>query len=587
MSPEPEPTRKSIRRRLKKGTRQVPAAAGSWTLRFAATLSTPGVLLATLFFAGSLTPSLLPRTFLMQGVLSGVSIAIGYGIGVFARWLWGYLELPVPGPRAHRALVFSAGGACLVVAGLFLWQAAGWQDSVRAIMGTEPVGSAHPFRVGAIAVLVASLLLALARAFHLVLRALTHRLGEHFPRRIATVIGVLLAVTAFWSTIDGVLFQRALRAMDASFREVDARVSPELAAPTDPLRPGSAQSLLAWDELGHRGREFVASGPTVDELRAFLPPGGDADEVLSPIRVYVGLNSAETVRDRAALALAELRRVGAFERSVLVIATPTGTGWLDPSGMDALEYLHRGDVATVAVQYSYLPSWLAMLVEPEYGAETARAVFTEVYGHWSELPPDNRPRLYLYGLSLGALNSERSADLFDVIADPFMGALWVGPPFRSESWRERTEERAPDSPAWLPRFRDGSVIRFSNQWDGPDIPGVGWGPLRIVYLQYASDPITFFAPETLWQRPEWMEEPRAPDVSPDFRWLPVITTLQLAVDLAVGHNAPLGYGHVYAPEHYVDAWVQVTDPPGWTEPEIERLQGVLRERREAQLAGRE
>ena len=95
---------------------------------------------------------------------------------------------------------------------------------------------------------------------------------------------------------------------------------------------------------------------------------------MEPLRVYVGLNSAETVEQRAELALAELKRVGAFDRAVMVIATPTGTGWVDPAGIARRDPLSRR-VLSVSVQYSYLPSWLSLLVEPDTGAETARAVF--------------------------------------------------------------------------------------------------------------------------------------------------------------------------------------------------------------------
>ena len=64
--------------------------------------STGGLLLGTLFFAASLTPTLLPRNFVTQGVLSGCSLAAGYGIGVFGRWLWAYMELPQPKGRLVR-----------------------------------------------------------------------------------------------------------------------------------------------------------------------------------------------------------------------------------------------------------------------------------------------------------------------------------------------------------------------------------------------------------------------------------------------------------------------------------------------------
>lgn len=83
---------------------------------------------------------------------------------------------------------------------------------------------------------------------------------------------------------------------------------------------------------------------------------------MEPIRTYVGLQGAETPEERARLALAELKRAGGFDRSVVVIVTPTGTGWIDPAALTALEYLHHGDVASVAVQYSYLNSPLSLTV---------------------------------------------------------------------------------------------------------------------------------------------------------------------------------------------------------------------------------
>src|SRR5690606_36676478 len=105
---------------------------------------------------------------------------------------------------------------------------------------------------------------------------------------------------------------------------------------------------------------------------------------------------------------------------------------------------------------------------------------------------------------------------------PFDGALWSGPPFRNETWRSVTERRVQGSPAWLPRFRDSSIIRFTDQNNRLDLPGVPWGPLRIAFLQYASDPITFFEPSMLYRQPYWMQFPRGSDVTPELRWIPVV-----------------------------------------------------------------
>ncbi len=529
---------------------------------------TAGLLTGTLFFAFSLTPSLLPRTFEVQGIISGLSFSAGYALGYAGRWLWAYLELPEPGARVERVVKLAAAAICLVTAAVFLYQASSWQNSVRRLMEMDEVSGIRPFSIALIALLVFACLLLLARLFRQTFQFLSRRLQPYVPPRVSHALGVFAAVVLFWSVIDGVIFALALRAADNSYQQLDGLMQDDLNPPTDPMRTGSAESLVRWEALGGRGRRFVTSGPDDEELSEFF-----GEPKPAPIRVYVGLNAADTPEERAQLALAELIRVGGFERSLLLLATPTGRGWVDPAAQNTVEYLHRGDVATIAAQYSYLPSPLALLVEGEYGVETARALFQAVYAYWTQLPEDDRPALYLHGLSLGALNSDRSFDFYDIIDDPFQGALWSGPPFRSSTWRTVTESRDPGSPAWLPRFRDGAVVRFMNQFQGLDT-GDDWGDFRIAYVQYASDPVTFFEPQSLYREPEWMQTPRGPDVSPALRWYPVITMLQLVADLAAG-SAPPGYGHEIAAEHYIDAWVALTEPQGWTEKELARLRALF------------
>lgn len=535
-----------------------------------------GLLLGTLFFAASLTPTLLPRNFVTQGILSGFSLAAGYGIGAFGRWLWGYMELPeLQGRLLHIAKLAAAAG-CAVVAIIFLWRAPSWQNSIRELMELAPVETVYPLEVGLIALAVFAVLIALARLFQLIFRFVATRVNRLLPRRVSNVIGVIAAVALFWSAISGVLFRGALRVADASFQEHDALIEPETAPPTHPLKTGSSASLLTWDELGRQGRRYIASGPTGEDISAF-----SGRTALEPLRVYVGRRSADTPEARAKLALEELKRVGGFERPVLIVITPTGTGWVDQAAIDSVEYLHDGAVASVALQYSYLASWLSLIVEPDYGADSARALFKEIYGYWITLPRDSRPRLYLHGLSLGAMNSQQSTDLFEVLGDPLAGALWSGPPYTSRLWRFFTESRNPGSPAWLPRFRDGAFVRFMNQ-DGefaasPSMPQAAWGPMRVVYLQYASDPVTFYEYHSLYREPDWMLPPRGPDVSPQLRWYPVVTFLQLTLDMFMATTSPIGYGHVFAPAHYLDAWIAVTDVRDPSPDEIARLKHHLSE----------
>lgn len=517
-------------------------------------LSVIGLAIGFAFFAASLTPSLMPRSFVVQGVLSGISAAVGYLVGVMLVWLWTYMELPRPraGLPVYRAVVLVLG---ILAAIGFLWQAAGWQNSIRDLWHMEPVETADPFKLAGIAFLVFMVGILIGRLFLFTWRWFSRRLARYVPQRVSNVIGGVIAIALFWSVVEGVLLRAGLHLADSSFQKVDALIEADVPQPTASGKTGSPASLVAWNGLGRQGRHFVDSGPDAADIQGFWN-----SEAKEPIRVYMGLNNAATIEERAKLALEEMKRQGAFDRSLLVIIAPTGTGWVDPAAMDTLEYLQHGDVASVALQYSYLTSWLSLLVEPEYGADSAKALFREVYGYWTKLPHDKRPKLYLHGLSLGSLNSQLSADLFDIVADPYQGALWSGPPFESEMWRSVTAGRDPGSPAWLPRFRDGSIIRFTDQTNALDLPGAVWGPIRMVYLQYASDAVTFFDPHSFYREPDWMKAPRGPDVSPSFRWFPVLTMLQLLVDMATATTSPMGHGHVYAPQHYIDAWIAVTAP---------------------------
>lgn len=533
-------------------------------------MSTGGLIVGTTFFALALTPSLLPRDYVLQGVLCGCAFAIGYGLGAYLQWLWHWLELKLPGEKFARRVRLAALGLSGVVAIAFLALSSGWQNSVRDVMAMPPVNANHAVLVAAIAILPATILITLGWLLVKIVDATSRRLKLVLPRRVAFAVSLVLVFIATSFVVNGVVVRGVLRAADTFYAELDALAGQYEEPPVDALRSGSAASLIPWNTIGRDSRGYVMSGPTADEIAALT---GRA--ATTPVRVYVGLRSAETFEERAQLALEEMKRVGAFSRSVLVLVMPVGTGWVDPVGMDTLEILHGGDVASVALQYSYLTSWISLLAEPDVGVEASRALFSAVYGYWRTLPHEERPKLYLYGMSLGAYASQSSTELYDVLDDPFQGALWVGPPFASQAWRSLVSGRVPGSKAWLPQVGNSSTVRFANQFTDLASFERKWGPTRIVYLQYASDPIVFFDPDAWRREPAWMRGDRASDVTPQLRWFPIVTSLQLALDLTLSQSAPIGYGHVYAPQHYIDAWVAVTDPPGWDETSLARLRREL------------
>lgn len=543
-----------------------------WLHQYWQSFSFVGLVFATLFFAGSVTPSLLPRHFALQGILSGFALAIGYGAGNLTVWLWTFWELPIPGPRSERVFRRVTVLSTSLVFVLFLRQMTFWQNSIRELMEMEPLQTAYPYRTGLIAVIVGVLTIGTVRRLVLVTIFFAAKLNHFLPRRVSYALGTVIVLTLFVGTVNGVIARTLLVYADASFSRFDELVEDNMAQPERRTASGSSDSLITWDTIGRRGKLFILDGPSKKDLEEF-----SGMSALQPLRIYVGLRSRETMKQRAELALEELKRVGGFDRSVLVLATPTGTGWLDPSAVDTLEYLHNGDTAIVSTQYSYLPSWLTITVDPDRSRRSARILFEEIYDYWKTLPKDSRPRLYLHGLSLGSLGSESCADLFTIFEDPMQGALWSGPPFPSPHWKALTAGRNKGTPAWLPEFRDGAMVRFTGHINGLN-RGTRWGPIRSVYVQYASDPMVFFSTDLLFREPEWLQGQRGPDVSPHLRWYPIITFLQIAFDLPVATSVPMGYGHNYAPKHYIDAWIAVTEPVDWAPEKTRRLKALFADR---------
>ena len=531
------------------------------------------MLSGSLFWFAALSPSLIPRNGLLQGAIGGLCFGVGYALTVAALSLWRWLGFPVVRQPLlgfiRKSVAMAAAGFLLVAAIL----ADRWQNDVRSALGMPPAEAGWPVLLLAVGLVLILLLLLAGRVFSALTDVFRSLLRSILPLRAAAVLAACLAAWVFWAIGNGFLLEAVLRGLDSSYRRIDELIPADERKPGDPLKSGSEASLLTWDQLGREGRRRVLSSPAAGEISSLT-----GRPAMDPLLVYVGLNSAETPEARAALALSEMERIGAFQRKILVIATPTGTGWVDPAGMLPLEVMHGGDVASVSVQYSYLPSWLTLFVDPVYGEETANAVFQSVYGHWRAMPKEERPRLFLFGLSLGSLNSDLASDAYSVLGDPFEGALWAGPPFASRTWPQVTATRQAGSPAWLPDARHSGVFRLFTAEDRQQLAEPGWGPVKLLYLQYPSDPITFF--ETgMWRRePDWMKAPRGPGVSPSLTWLPGISFIQLAFDMMTATTVPKGRGHVYDARDYAEGWRALTRPEGFDDEAMTRLQAWLAER---------
>jgi uncharacterized membrane protein len=548
-------------------------------------LGTPtfgGLLVALVFWWQSLTPTLIPRSALTQAAVTGVCAAIGYGIGTvagrsIARFVSARRWPPGPGAQRLAWIVLGAGWPVLVALGSVSWVS--WQNRQRDLMGMPSVGWTDAALMAALALAAGVVFVLIGRAMVRGVAALHRIAGRHLPASLAAPATILLLVLVVGVLGGGAAWRGLTAVVSSTAGATDDATDEGIEIPELPTVSGSSGSLVSWDALGRHGRTFVATATTAEELAAFH--GSDA-ELSDPVRVYVGLASAGSPEERADLAVRELQRTGGFDRAVLAVWVPTGTGWMIAEAAAALEHLHRGDTAIVSIQYSFLPSLFAVFMDDGAAEEAGAVLFNAVHEHWSTLPLDERPELVLFGKSLGTAGVEASLagpDAVSSVANLVArtdGALIVGAKKINPILSQVTQERRPDSPVWQPVFDDGRTVRFVTRDRSQPPLDDEWRAPRIVYLQHPSDPVPYWGLEALWWPPEWFDRPRGYDVPDEASWFPIVSGVQAAADLVFQLSTPPGFGHVYSTD-YADGWARVVPPPGWTDADSDRLEAFIAE----------
>jgi uncharacterized membrane protein len=528
-----------------------------------------GTAVGLVFLWLSMTPSLLPRGPLFQGIVSGAAGATGYGLGVFAVWLYRYMfskDTTPPAPRLAwiGLVVIGIIGQTLMIIYFHVWQ-----DDVRDLDGVARMGFwDHPL-TAVLSIVILFLFVEIGQLTGKLVHFLVRQLERFAPPRVSAVVVVFLLIALTIALLNGVVARFAMSTINKTFSAVNDETDPGFPAPKSTLRSGGPQSLDSWESLGHQGRVFVSAGPTVAQLTKFN--GTPATE---PIRAYAGLHSAPGIKATAQLAAEELRRTGGLDRAVVAVATTTGTGWINEAEAAALEYMYNGNSAIVSMQYSFLPSWLSFLVDKENARQAGQALFEAVDAMVKEMPEGKRPKLVVFGESLGSFGGEAPFLALNNLVARTDGALFSGPTFNNTIWEDLTRNRDKGSPMWLPIYNKGENARFAARSDNLGRPPDPWADRRVVYLQHASDPIAWWNVDLLFAKPDWLKEPRGYDVSPRMEWIPVVTFLQVSADMAVAVDVPDGHGHVYVKD-VANAWAAILQPPGWTPEKTEKLRPLL------------
>ncbi|MGC5256659.1 alpha/beta-hydrolase family protein [Gordonia sp. DT218] len=261
-------------------------------------------------------------------------------------------------------------------------------------------------------------------------------------------------------------------------------------------------------------RTTAMIGATVVAVAAGYLPAAQADDAPSPPRtpagVIYGLDTGASLTSRSRDLATRWVDAGGLDLRAVVIAVPTGSGWIDSTAVAGYQDRFAGDVAILTIQYAQMPSWRAFVGDRSAAGRSAIALLHEVIDHTMTRPPDRRPQIRLYGQSLGAIGAEEAR-------------VWAGD--------HRPGAVAETLLAGVP----GDAVG-----DGP-----GSGARRVV-LANASDPIPRWSPSLIW-RPA--QQPRGTVVvgrtvrHPP--WLPVVGFLQTSTDLLGSLDGAPGVGHRY------------------------------------------
>lgn len=258
------------------------------------------------------------------------------------------------------------------------------------------------------------------------------------------------------------------------------------------------------------------------------------------------------------MAVAELDQMGAFDRAVLNVATTTGRGWLNENQVQALEYMWSGDTATVAIQYSYLPSWMSYLAAGHRAPEAGTALFEAVHEHWESLPADQRPLLVVSGESLGSFGSESAFRFRSGSCESHRRRIVRG------SCRNESQLAVVHCPprcrftrpsAGLRRRSGRSLLlrrqRLARRERGREPPH--WLPVHDTIHTWLDTSLAF-------NKPDWLKSgQRGPYIPDQMIWIPGVTLLQVGIDQLYAMEMP-GHGHDYGQSPAV-AWAHILAPP--------------------------
>lgn len=468
-------------------------------------ISITGMVIACILYRESLRPVLLPLNLNSQIIFSGIVITLGYDIGLILDWLYRQFGLKkINLNRKIKYLCLLLSFALLLAISIFSMNS---QQDFRSLLGIK-TSAPNWFLTSVGSLIVAYLLL---QAGHMI-RSFAKHIARVFKKSLSVVYVVtciLIAGIGYLSLV--VSFFVLQTSLDVSARPDISNLEP----PTSQLFSGSSESQIAWEGLGQKGQEFIS-------IKSDL-----IEKVKDPIRIYAGVNNEANLEKRVRSIMNDFERTKAFDRSTIVLFTPSGSGWVNPIAVEAVEKLTKGDSVSISLQYSNKQAVIQYIMDPQAAGRSSSLLFSKIRQQLDKIEETKRPKFYLYGESLGSLGSQEifKNNSIDEITNKVDGVIWVGSPSSGPLWKRLDINT-------LSQAERNNSIKIAN----------------ILFLYNTTDPIVWSNPKVIYKYPNWLKNPRSPQISENAFWLPLLSFGHLYFELYSATNYPSSVGHNYEKE---------------------------------------
>jgi uncharacterized membrane protein len=466
-------------------------------------------------------PSAAART---SGYLITEGAVAGLGVGLLQEWLSSIDRRSNKDRNLRKLPVALIGGGAVAMVSEVLRR----RRERQSFGNTEDLTLAsiqwdlRPERAALVGGGVTAAMLALAAGEKLLASGISRALGYGFPggQRLYRPVGHMATM--------GALAGAVLFGMNKAYQRVESGTGKIEGAFDDPpdseYVSGGIGSLVPWETIGREGRRHVITYLRTSWIEAVMGEPARAH----PVRIFVGLDSAPTDAERVQMAIDEMERTGAFHRELIVAVSPTGTGYVNYVAIESIGYMTRGNYASVTLQYSKRPSPMS-LDRVWLGRKQFRMLIAAIHRRMYKMPPEKRPRLVVFGESLGSWTSQDAflhggtQGLEDAGVER---ALWIGTPNMSR-WKH--EVMGPPRPD-VDREAVGEFDNFGQ------VEAMGLearSKLRYVMITHGNDGVAYFGPDLLIQQPTWLSDPdkRPPRVPRHTKYTTPTTFAQTLIDM--------------------------------------------------------